>query len=66
MLEQGIAQAKRTGADIVLGTNADSNRVGIAVKTDDGYREQDYDSLVGYEESYSYFVGTHATTRMQL
>lgn len=31
-LEMGIAQAKRTGADIVLGTDPDSDRVGIAVK----------------------------------
>lgn len=31
-LEMGIAQAKRTGADIVLGTDPDSDRVGIAVR----------------------------------
>ena len=31
-LEMGIAQAKRTNADIVLGTDPDSDRVGIAVK----------------------------------
>ena len=31
-LELGIAQAKRTDADIVLGTDPDSDRVGIAVK----------------------------------
>ncbi|MGN1369355.1 MAG: phospho-sugar mutase [Aristaeellaceae bacterium] len=37
-LELGIAQAKRTGADIVLGTDPDSDRVGIAVKTADGYQ----------------------------
>ena len=35
-LEMGIAQAKRTGADIVLGTDPDSDRVGIAVKDADG------------------------------
>lgn len=135
-LELGIAQAKRTGADIVLGTDPDSDRVGIAVRTDDGYqlmtgnqvgallmsfilthtdmskyqhpavvktvvtselgadiarkhgiavfstltgfkfigekitqfeqakrngnKEQDYDFLFGYEESYGYLAGTHA------
>lgn len=35
-LELGIAQAKRTDADIVLGTDPDSDRVGIAVKVVDG------------------------------
>lgn len=35
-LEMGIAQAKRTGADLVLGTDPDSDRVGIAVKDIDG------------------------------
>lgn len=35
-LEMGIAMAKRTGADIVLGTDPDADRVGIAVKTTDG------------------------------
>lgn len=35
-LELGIAQAKRTGADIVLGTDPDSDRVGIAVRVADG------------------------------
>lgn len=136
-LEMGIAQAKRTGADIVLGTDPDSDRVGIAVKdrngeyhlmtgnqvgallmnfvlnhTDlskyskpavvktvvtselgadiakkhnitvfstptgfkfigekitqfeqaklNGNKEQDYDFLFGYEESYGYLAGTHA------
>lgn len=135
-LELGIAQAKRTGGDIVLGTDPDSDRVGIAVKTADGYqlmtgnqvgallmnfilthtdmskyqhpavvktvvtselgadiarkhgisvfstltgfkfigekitqfeqaklngnKEQDYDFLFGYEESYGYLAGTHA------
>ena len=136
-LEMGIAQAKRTNADIVLGTDPDSDRVGIAVKkaegeyqlmtgnqvgallmnfvlshTDmaqyahpavvktvvtselgadiarkhgikvfstltgfkfigekitqfeqakkNGKKEQDYDFLFGYEESYGYLAGTHA------
>lgn len=136
-LEHGIRQAKRRGADIVLGTDPDSDRVGIAVKIKDGdyqlmtgnqvgvllmdfilkhtdlskYRrpavvntavtselgaeiarkygimvfstltgfkyigekitqfeqakitgnkEQDYDFLFGYEESYGYLAGTHA------
>lgn len=37
-LELGIAQAMRTGADIVLGTDPDSDRVGIAVRgADDAY-----------------------------
>lgn len=35
-LEMGIAQAKRTGADIVLGTDPDSDRVGIAVRMTGG------------------------------
>lgn len=135
-LEMGIEQAKRTGADVVLGTDPDSDRVGIAVKTADGYqlmtgnqvgallmnfvlthtdmskyqhpavvktvvtselgadiarkhgiqvfstltgfkfigekitqfeqakvngkKEQDYDFLFGYEESYGYLAGAHA------
>ena len=37
-LELGIAQAKEVGADIVLGTDPDSDRVGIAVKTAAGYQ----------------------------
>lgn len=37
-LEMGIAQAERTGADIVLGTDPDCDRVGVAVKTADGYK----------------------------
>lgn len=135
-LELGIAQAKRTSADIVLGTDPDCDRVGIAVRTVGGYhlltgnqvgallmnfilthtdvskyqhpavvktvvtselgadiarrhgitvfstltgfkfigekitqyeqakrnghKEQDYDFLFGYEESYGYLAGTHA------
>lgn len=136
-LEAGIAQAKRIDADIVLGTDPDSDRVGIAVKAADGEyqlmtgnqvgallmnfilthtdmsqyqrpaviktvvtselgtdiarkhgitvfatltgfkfigekitqfeqakrngnKEQDYDFLFGYEESYGYLAGTHA------
>lgn len=35
-LEMGIARAKRTDADIVLGTDPDSDRVGIAVRASDG------------------------------
>lgn len=35
-LEIGIAQASTIGADIVLGTDPDSDRVGIAVRTGDG------------------------------
>ena len=42
-LEMGIAQAKRTGADIVLGTDPDSDRVGVAVKDADG----DYHLMTG-------------------
>ena len=37
-LELGIAMAKERSADIVLGTDPDSDRVGIAVKTVDGYQ----------------------------
>ena len=35
-LEIGIAGASETGADIVLGTDPDCDRVGVAVKTADG------------------------------
>ena len=35
-LEMGIAQAAKTDADIVLGTDPDCDRVGIAVRTDKG------------------------------
>lgn len=136
-LDLGIARARYTDADIVLGTDPDSDRVGIAVKASDGdyqlmtgnqvgallmnfilehtdlsmyqhpavvktvvtselgadiarrhgisvfstltgfkfigekitqfeqakmngNREQDYDFLFGYEESYGYLAGTHA------
>lgn len=34
----GIEQAKKSGADIVLGTDPDSDRVGVAVKTEDDYQ----------------------------
>lgn len=34
----GIKQAQICGADIVLGTDPDCDRVGVAVKTADGYR----------------------------
>ncbi len=42
-LEMGIAQARRMEADIVLGTDPDSDRVGIAVKDADG----DYHLMTG-------------------
>ncbi len=42
-LEMGIAQARATEADIVLGTDPDSDRVGVAVKTADG----DYQLMTG-------------------
>ena len=135
-LERGIEKAKSIDADIVLGTDPDCDRVGIAVKTAEGYqlmtgnqvgallmdfilkytdmskysnpavvktvvtselgadiarkhnvtvfstltgfkfigekitqfeqakcngkKEQDFDFLFGYEESYGYLAGTHA------
>ena len=37
-LEMGIIQAEKTGADLVLGTDPDSDRVGVAVKTEQGYQ----------------------------
>jgi len=37
-LELGIEQAKKTEADLVLGTDPDGDRVGIAVKTPKGYQ----------------------------
>lgn len=37
-LEIGIAYARTLDADIVLGTDPDSDRAGIAVKTNEGYR----------------------------
>ncbi len=37
-LELGIKLAKEIDADVVLGTDADADRVGIAVKTSDGYK----------------------------
>ena len=37
-LQMGISQAEEAGADIVLGTDPDSDRVGIAVKMDSGYQ----------------------------
>lgn len=42
-LEMGIAQAKETEADIVLGTDPDNDRVGIAVRLADG----DYQLMTG-------------------
>ena len=37
-LQLGIQMAERMDADIVLGTDPDSDRVGVAVKTSEGYR----------------------------
>lgn len=37
-LSMGIELAKETDADIVLGTDPDCDRVGVGVKTKDGYR----------------------------
>jgi phosphoglucomutase len=37
-LQMGIAQAERSGADIILGTDPDSDRVGTAVRTSAGYQ----------------------------
>lgn len=34
----GIEQAERIGADIVLGTDPDCDRVGVAVRTEEGYK----------------------------
>lgn len=36
-LKLGIEQAERTGGDLVLATDPDCDRVGVAVKTDQGY-----------------------------
>jgi len=36
-LTLGIEQAEKTGADIVFGTDPDCDRVGVAVKTQDGF-----------------------------
>lgn len=36
-LKLGIEQAERTGGDLVLATDPDCDRVGVAVKTDHGY-----------------------------
>lgn len=37
-LALGLELCKKTGADLLLATDPDSDRVGIAVKTDNGYR----------------------------
>lgn len=37
-LELGLKLSEDVGADLLLATDPDSDRVGIAVKTDDGYR----------------------------
>ena len=34
----GIERAEKNGADIVLGTDPDCDRVGVAVKTGNGYQ----------------------------
>lgn len=36
-LKLGIVQAEKSGADIVLGTDPDSDRIGVAVRTEQGY-----------------------------
>lgn len=36
-LTLGIEEAEKLGADIVIGTDPDCDRVGVAVKTDEGY-----------------------------
>ena len=36
-LTLGIEQAEKTGADLVFGTDPDCDRVGVAVKTDEGF-----------------------------
>ena len=36
-LSLGIEEAEKTGADIVIGTDPDCDRVGVAVKTKEGY-----------------------------
>ncbi len=37
-LELGILKAEQTGADIVMGTDPDADRIGVAVKTKDGFK----------------------------
>ena len=37
-LEVGLRWAKETGTDLLLATDPDCDRVGVAVKTDDGYQ----------------------------
>ena len=37
-LSMGIRLAEKVGADIVLGTDPDSDRVGVAIRVDTGYR----------------------------
>lgn len=37
-LRLAVELAKKTGADIVIGTDPDADRIGVAVKTGDGYR----------------------------
>lgn len=37
-LRMGIRLAEKTGADLVIGTDPDSDRIGAAVRTNDGFR----------------------------
>ena len=37
-LQMGIGEAEKIGADIVIGTDPDSDRIGVAVRTDGGFR----------------------------
>lgn len=37
-LQMGIGEAEKLGADIVIGTDPDSDRIGAAVRTDGGFR----------------------------
>ncbi len=37
-LQMGIGEAEKIGADIVIGTDPDSDRIGAAVRTDGGFR----------------------------
>ena len=46
-LELGVAQANRIGADIVLGTDPDSDRVGVVVKASDGSYQQMTGNQIG-------------------
>ncbi len=60
-LEMGIAQAKHNGADIVLGTDPDSDRVGVAVKQADGTYQLMTGNQIG--ALLMYFVLKHTDMR---